>query len=56
MRFASQTGSFVFSLPDCRGLGDEYFDHTGTLRRECLDFLIPLDERHLKMTIKEWEL
>jgi transposase InsO family protein len=26
----------------------------GTLRRECLDFLIPLNERHLKMTIKEW--
>jgi transposase InsO family protein len=28
----------------------------GTLRRECLDFLIPLNERHLKMTIKEWGL
>jgi transposase InsO family protein len=26
----------------------------GTLRRECLDFLIPLNERHLKMTVKEW--
>ena len=26
----------------------------GTLRRECLDFLIPINERHLKMTIKEW--
>jgi transposase InsO family protein len=26
----------------------------GTLRRECLDFLIPLNERHLKITIKEW--
>ena len=23
-------------------------------RRECLDFLIPLNERHLKMTLKEW--
>jgi len=28
----------------------------GTLRRECLDFLIPLNERHLKLTIKEWGL
>lgn len=26
----------------------------GSLRRECLDFLIPINERHLKMTIKEW--
>jgi transposase InsO family protein len=28
----------------------------GTLRRECLDYLIPLNERHLKMTVKEWRL
>ena len=28
----------------------------GTLRRECLDFLIPLNARHLKITIKEWGL
>jgi putative transposase len=26
----------------------------GTLCRECLDFLIPFNERHLKVTIKEW--
>ena len=26
----------------------------GTLRRECLDFLIPLNERHLKLTLKSW--
>ena len=26
----------------------------GSLRRECLEFLIPLNERHLKMTVKEW--
>ena len=26
----------------------------GSLRRECLDFLIPINEHHLKMTIKEW--
>jgi putative transposase len=28
----------------------------GTLRRECLDFLVPLNERHLKMTTEEWVL
>ena len=26
----------------------------GSLRRECLDFLIPFNERHLKLTIKHW--
>jgi putative transposase len=26
----------------------------GTLRRECLDFVIPLNERHLKMTVTKW--
>jgi len=26
----------------------------GTLRRECLDFLIPLNERHLNLTLKSW--
>ena len=26
----------------------------GTIRRECLDFLIPLNERHLRGLLKEW--
>jgi transposase InsO family protein len=26
----------------------------GSLRRECLDFLIPFNERHLKLTVKRW--
>lgn len=26
----------------------------GTLRRECLDFVIPLNESHLKRIVKEW--
>jgi transposase InsO family protein len=25
-----------------------------SLRRECLDFFIPLNERHLQMAVKEW--
>ena len=28
----------------------------GSLHRECLDFLIPLTERHLKMTVEEWRV
>ena len=26
----------------------------GTARRECLDFMIPLNERHLRRTLAEW--
>jgi transposase InsO family protein len=26
----------------------------GTLRRECLDFIIPLNERHLRRVLREW--
>ena len=26
----------------------------GSIRRECLDFLIPLDEKHLRRTLKHW--
>jgi len=26
----------------------------GTIRRECLDFLIPLNERHLRRLLREW--
>lgn len=26
----------------------------GTIRRECLDFLIPLNERHLRHIVREW--
>lgn len=26
----------------------------GTLRRECLDFFLPLNEKHLRRALKEW--
>jgi hypothetical protein len=26
----------------------------GTIRRECLDFMIPLSERHLRRRLSEW--
>jgi len=28
----------------------------GSLRRECLDFLIPVNEPHLKLTIRDWAI
>jgi len=27
---------------------------TGTIRRECVDFMIPLHERHLRRILAEW--
>ena len=26
----------------------------GTIRRECLDYVIPLSEKHLRMILREW--
>jgi putative transposase len=26
----------------------------GTIRRECLDFVIPLTKRHLRVVVREW--
>jgi len=26
----------------------------GTIRRECLDFVIPLNERHVRSVLAEW--
>jgi putative transposase len=26
----------------------------GTVRRECLDYVIPLSEKHLRKTLREW--
>jgi hypothetical protein len=26
----------------------------GTIRRECLDFVIPLNERHVRRLLREW--
>jgi len=28
----------------------------GSLRRECLDFLIPFHARHLRMTVRDWTI
>jgi len=39
---------YVWILPGMR------IGYGGTLRRECLDCLIPINERHLKIATKEW--
>ena len=26
----------------------------GTIRRECLDFMIPMSERHVRVILREW--
>jgi hypothetical protein len=28
----------------------------GSLRRQCLDFLIPFNQRHLQMTVRDWAI
>ena len=41
-------------LAKATGLLAELRSALASLRRECLDFLIPLNERHLRMIVKEW--
>jgi len=38
-------------MPAANGLCERL---VGTLRRECLEFLIPINERHLKSMLKEF--
>jgi hypothetical protein len=44
-RHAAQLTAFANSF--CERFG-------GTMRRECLDFLIPFNERHLRQVLKMW--
>jgi hypothetical protein len=37
--------------PKTNPIGERF---VGTVRRECLNFLIPWNERHLKLTLKSW--
>src|SRR5262249_21248926 len=55
VRSAVESGSVAYS--NITAVSHEYFWPYGlgaSLRRECLDFLIPINERHLKMTVTEW--
>jgi putative transposase len=53
-----ELGSFglrVLRTPVRAPQGNAYCERlVGTIRRECLDFLIPLCESHLRMMLKEW--
>jgi len=39
-------------MPDITAVGSERL--VGTIRRECLDFLIPINERHLRRILTEF--
>jgi transposase InsO family protein len=40
-----------FRAPQANGFCERLI---GTIRRECLDFLIPINEKHLKKVLTEW--
>jgi transposase InsO family protein len=45
----------VLRTPVRAPTGNAYCERlVGTVRRECLDFVIPLNERHLQMTLRSW--
>ena len=37
-------------VPQANGIGERLI---GTVRRECLDFVIPLSERHVRAVLRE---
>jgi len=45
----------VLRTPERAPTANAYCERlAGTVRRECLDFVIPLNERHLRMTLRSW--
>jgi len=49
------TGLKVLKTPFRAPQANAYCERlVGSIRRECLDFLIPLNEKHLRRTLKEW--
>ncbi len=51
----TQLGVRVLRTPVQAPMANAFCERLGgSLRRECLDFLIPLNERHLRMIVKEW--
>jgi hypothetical protein len=44
-------GKTPFQAPQANAFCERWI---GTVRRECLDFLIPLNARHLWSVLKEW--
>lgn len=51
----TSTGLCVLKTPFRAPKANAYCERLiGTIRRECLDFLIPLTEKHLRSILKEW--
>jgi putative transposase len=54
-RQVTALGVRVLRTPVRAPLANAYCERlVGTVRRECLDFLLPLHERHLRMLLREW--
>ena len=54
-RALSAMGLHVFKTPVAAPQANAYCERLiGTARRECLDWMIPLDERHLRRVLAEW--
>ena len=48
-------GLGILKTPFCAPQANAFCERpVGSIRRECLDFLIPLDERHRRRILKEW--
>jgi putative transposase len=53
--FFDQTGIAVLKSPAHAPTANAFCERLiGSIRRECLDYLIPLNESHLKRTLREW--
>lgn len=49
------TGLKILKTPVRAPIANAYCERLiGTVRRECLDFVIPLNERHLRCLLREW--
>ena len=54
-RTVENLGLRVLRTPVCEPQANAYCERLiGTLRRECLDFVIPLSEKHLRTILREW--
>jgi transposase InsO family protein len=54
-RQAAALGVRILRTPVCAPKANAYCERlVGTIRRECLDYLIPLNERHLRNLLREW--
>ena len=54
-RSLAAMGLTVLRTPVCAPQANAFCERlVGTIRRECLDFMIPLNERHLRLILQQW--